>query len=605
MDRDLLRARYATFAALALVFSIFLATELPWHPYIGVGVGLLTAALSTAVLEYWLKLSLQRVAAGQKLAQSEQEISQVRRRLQISLDVHHRLLEACSEKDIIEAILHAGVETLKASGASFVPYDEWGKTLPALFHGDVPADALQNWSSRLVSPETRQMCKNCTAMHGSPGCVLVPVTARISSKAVSCFALRSGTREAGVFNYFFEDSAEISPETRDFIAGLIQTAAKALENMLARDQEIAALRYLQKNTAPKAELPELLKNLLENVQQALDVDFALLYIPGAVQPGFSSAPQLYSKSRGGDVAESMPGLPFLEGVWKSVLESSHSLSLENIRLNQRDHWKLLLAVPLVWRAESPYGVLVLGSNTSQAFSERHLVLLETLAGQAALLIQNAHLVVQVEYQAVVEERTRLAREIHDGLAQTLAFLKIQAAQMQNYLTRGDTERLTSTLQANYRTLSDAYLDARQAIDNLRRTPSASLKDWIGQVAVDFEQGTGTKVDLTGFSLSLDYPPNYQAHLIRIVQEALSNVRKHARASVVAIRGMRVGADAVIEVIDNGVGFSPEQVDAATRYGLRGMQERADMIGADFQISSQPGHGTTISLQLPVTVKEEM
>ena len=247
---------------------------------------------------------------------------------------------------------------------------------------------------------------------------------------------------------------------------------------------------------------------------------------------------------------------------------------------------------------------MLGSNSTQAFAQRHQALLETLASQAALLIQNASLMVQVEYQAVVDERTRLAREIHDGLAQTLAFLKIQAAQMQSYLAHGEIERLTTTLQSNYRTLSDAYLDARQAIDNLRRLPSSNLAGWIQQVADDFEQGVSLKPDLSKFELAVNYPPMVQAQLIRIVQEALNNIRKHAAAHAVEILGRQDGDEVLIEVRDDGVGFSPERVDAGSRYGLRGMQERAEMIGADFQITSQPGLGTCVSLRLLAPMKEQ-
>jgi two-component system, NarL family, nitrate/nitrite sensor histidine kinase NarX len=212
---------------------------------------------------------------------------------------------------------------------------------------------------------------------------------------------------------------------------------------------------------------------------------------------------------------------------------------------------------------------------------------------------------QLEYQAVLDERTRLAREIHDGLAQTLAFLKIQSAQMQNYLSRGETERLTSTLQSSYRTLSDAYLDARQAIDNLRRAPSSSLRDWLGEVLADFRESAGVQAELSAFEVSGDFPPTVQAQLIRIVQEALSNVRKHAAANQVLVSAREQQGDIVLEVRDDGVGFSPENLDGNARYGLRGMRERSDMIGAEFQISSQPGQGTVILLRLPARLKEEV
>ncbi len=604
MDRELLRARYATFAALALVFSIFLITELPWSPIIGAVVGFLCAWLLTAVLEFWLRLSLRRAAAIQQVEEFEQKLQEANHQLKIALGVQQKLLDARSEKDILEVVLETGADLFKASGASFVPFDEWGKSLPALIHGKVPETALQTWFDQLASPETRHTCKNCHAMHGSAGCVLVPITLD-ASVSVRCFPLRSGGREAGVVNYYFDRKDELVTGDRMFLVEILHAAGKALDGLIARDQEIEALRYLQKATAPKSDLPELLNNLLENVQQALDVDFALIYIPDGGQSGTASTPLLLSKSRA-DRARPVPtpDLSFLGGIWNSVLSSGHSMSLENVTLNKREVWRVLLAVPLVWRSESPTGVLLLGSHAMHTFSPRHQVLLETLAGQAALLIQNSRLMVQVEYQAVVEERTRLAREIHDGLAQTLAFLKIQAAQMQNYLSRGDMDRLNATLQSSYRTLSDAYLDARQSIDNLRRTPSSSLHDWIGQVASDFQKSAGIPVDLTGFELGHEFSPNIQVQLIRIMQEALSNIRKHAKATSVAIVSRKIGKDIIIEIIDNGLGFMPEQVDSASRYGLRGMRERAEMIGSDFQIASQPGNGTTISLRLPAAIKEE-
>jgi two-component system nitrate/nitrite sensor histidine kinase NarX len=334
----------------------------------------------------------------------------------------------------------------------------------------------------------------------------------------------------------------------------------------------------------------------------------MFYLPVAIPGQINSNPQFFSRTKGEAKPDnSIHDLPFLEGILKSVLTSGHSMSLENVVLNKCESWKMLLAVPLVWRADEPVGVLVLGSNSMQAFTQRYQALLETLAGQAALLIQNARLMAQIEYQAVVDERARLAREIHDGLAQTLAFLKIQAAQMQNFLARGETEKLTITLQANYRTLSDAYIDARQAIDDLRRVPTPNLRDWISQVAADYEQVTTQKIKVSVAEFVPEYPANIQAHLIRIVQEALSNVRKHAAATTVNILGYQDGDSYLIEICDDGRGFNQVSggVERTSHYGLRGMYERSESIGADFQITSQPGMGTCVSLRVPAVVKDKI
>jgi two-component system nitrate/nitrite sensor histidine kinase NarX len=598
-DKELGRARWATFAALLVCFSFYTYFSFGQNVWVSGAIGLVTSVLLTAVFELWLRLSLRKPLGGEHFDETRRKLDDARQQVHTVLELQHQFLGASSEKEILEALLASGSLALRAVGVSFIPYDEWGQSLPPLFQGKVPEVALQSWASRLSSPKTRQACKNCQAMHGGPGCVLIPIEVQTPSN-VRCFPLYSGEREVGVVNFFFDSGDELDADARAFVVQAALAAGQALQNLRARDQEIAALRYLQTASAPKSELPDLLKSLLENVQRALDVDFALLYLPQGL-PGEvdSAAPRLLTEH----LAESVvPDPAFLDGIWKSVLSSGQSLSLENVAIDKHEVWKALLAVPLIWRDESPVGVLVLGSCSNQAFAQRQ-VLLETLAGQAALLIQNASLMAQVEYQAVVDERTRLAREIHDGLAQTLAFLKIQTAQMQTFLANGQLDRLESTLQLNYRTLSDAYLDIRQAIDNLRRMPSASLQDSIRDVVDDFEQSAGLKVDCSKLDLKIIYPPAVQAQLVRIVQEVLNNVRRHAKAGAVEIVGRLDGDQVLIRVHDDGLGFSPERVDDSLHYGLRGMQERAKMVGADFQINSEPGCGTNVSLRLLAPVKE--
>ncbi|MCG2786419.1 MAG: GAF domain-containing sensor histidine kinase [Anaerolineae bacterium] len=602
MDYELLRARYATFAALSLVFSIYLIAAIPWHAAFSVAVALVTSALLTAVLEFWLRLSLRRAALRQEAADPQQ--------IQSIFAFQKNILAALSEREVLESSLEIGAGLLGASSASFLPYDEYGQSLPTVMFGKVPVSALENWSNRLASPSTRQICKGCKAMHGGLGCVLIPEEISPPTE-VRCFPIHSAGRAIGVVNYFFEQPGLFSDAKTPLLASLLDFSGQAIETLRLRDQEMAALRYLQTATGPKSDLSVLFNNLLGNVQKALDTDFALLYIPGGIRDGIAATPLLLSQTRQNSNAPAeTPNLGFLEGLWKSIQASGQSISLENVNLgaaqDRREMWKVLLAVPLGLPDSNPAGMLVLGSNTIQTFAERQRALLETIAAQLALLLQNARLMVQLEYQAVLDERTRLAREIHDGLAQTLAFLKIQSAQMQNYLSRGETERLTSTLQSSYRTLSDAYLDARQAIDNLRRAPSSSLREWLGEVLADFRESAGNiEAELTTFEVSGDFPPTIQAQLIRIVQEALSNVRKHAQASQVVICAREHDGYILLEVRDNGIGFTPDSLEASARYGLRGMRERSEMIGADFQISSQPNQGTLISLRLPARLKEEV
>ncbi|MBT3336290.1 MAG: sensor histidine kinase [Anaerolineae bacterium] len=221
---------------------------------------------------------------------------------------------------------------------------------------------------------------------------------------------------------------------------------------------------------------------------------------------------------------------------------------------------------------------------------------------AALTVESQNLLHQLEYQAVLNERTRLAREIHDGLAQTLAFLKMETVRMQMHISKGEVASINQTLQACHQTLSDAYLDARQAIDNLRRAPDESLTDWLEMTTSDFSTLTGLSIDISNVKLAHVFPNRIKAQLCRIAQEALTNIRKHAQASMVTISALQHGDEVILEITDDGCGFTPVDVRSASMYGLRSMRERAESISADFQIVSAPETGTTIRLHIPTSEK---
>lgn len=222
----------------------------------------------------------------------------------------------------------------------------------------------------------------------------------------------------------------------------------------------------------------------------------------------------------------------------------------------------------------------------------------SLAPSFALSEEAKSLLPQIEYRAILGERTRLAREIHDGLAQTLAFLKIEIGRAESLLAQGKPEQAARILKDSSRTVGDAYLDARQAIENLRRAPDDSLVIWLNQAAENFADLSGLPVEVN-LCLTHDFPPIVQAQLIRIVQEALTNIRKHAQAHRVRLAAWENDEDLLIEVADDGRGFRPTDVVAAARFGLRGMQERAESIGAEFQVTSCPNGGTTVQLRIPL------
>ncbi len=200
-----------------------------------------------------------------------------------------------------------------------------------------------------------------------------------------------------------------------------------------------------------------------------------------------------------------------------------------------------------------------------------------------------------------EERYRLARDIHDGPAQVLANAVLEMQYIERLLQR-DPQAARAELVQLEESLRDGLAEVRRLIFDLR--PPALVD--LGLVASlqryvqDFRERTGLAVQLAVGELAERLPAAQEVAVFRIIQEALQNVRKHARASKVAINVARTPAGLTVSVTDDGVGFDPTCGPSAERktVGLAGMQERAQLIGGALQVVSQPGNGTTISLVVP-------
>jgi len=371
--------------------------------------------------------------------------------------------------------------------------------------------------------------------------------------------------------------------------------ALAVEARRLHTQEINTLNQLQRLRSPRADLGKGLDALLDSVRETLMLDVMRLRVRPMADERLSNL----CVNSGGNLLPDDPQIDLdcmaslQSGLPKSGLFSSSAQ--EN-----GYSWQVY---PLSLPDGPTVGTLLALRCGPEGIPARHQTMLQTSAAQAAMMIENERLTLALEYNLVIQERTRLAREIHDGLAQTLAFLKLQSAQMQSALAQGDQVRLSRLLQESRNALSEAYTETRQAIDNLRLNPDEGLLGWLEQAARSFEKATGMQVELTVQAEDFDLLPEIQAQLVRIVQEALNNVRKHARAQTVRISLRCWSKDWILEVTDDGQGFDPEDVPLIAQYGLRGMRERAELIGGEFQITSQPNCGTTVRLFLPGQAQE--
>jgi len=210
--------------------------------------------------------------------------------------------------------------------------------------------------------------------------------------------------------------------------------------------------------------------------------------------------------------------------------------------------------------------------------------------------------------AVTAERTRIACDIHDGLVQSLAGVNFKLDLCQELL-RKDPRACDATLQETKAELKLAIQEARQVITNLRPVHYDRLE--LIPALTNYLKSYETQYHVkTEFSVAGDETtlfPKTKIFLFRIVQEALSNVQKHSRADRVAVR-LHISEDALTATItDNGVGFDTEAVsrdpEKWDHFGLRGIMERASLVGGEAKVESKKGQGTRVWIQVPLVKKE--
>jgi NarL family two-component system sensor histidine kinase YdfH len=207
---------------------------------------------------------------------------------------------------------------------------------------------------------------------------------------------------------------------------------------------------------------------------------------------------------------------------------------------------------------------------------------------------------RVEELTISQERQRMARELHDTLAQGLAGLILQLEAADSYLESGNLVQGQTVVQQAMQRARTTLQEARRAIQALR--PAAleqdSLIDAVGREVDQLAATTGLQTAIE-VSARPSVPPETAQDILRIVQESLSNVARHAQASHVQVRLARQGDGLEVIVRDDGKGFGAvEGQDRSGCFGLAGMKERAERMGGELRIESRSGKGTTVILSVP-------
>lgn len=206
---------------------------------------------------------------------------------------------------------------------------------------------------------------------------------------------------------------------------------------------------------------------------------------------------------------------------------------------------------------------------------------------------------QVETLTLEGERQRMARELHDTLAQGLAGLVLQLEALEANLERGSTDKAAQIAGQAKERARTTLADARRAIDDLRAT-TATTGEAITREVDRFTAATGIPCTLI-LPPEFTLPRDLDEHLVRCVAEGLANVARHAQATKVSVVIERANGRVHLEIRDNGRGFDAANgAIPAGHYGLLGLRERARLAGGTLAVQSQPGAGTTLQLDVPTT-----
>ncbi len=263
----------------------------------------------------------------------------------------------------------------------------------------------------------------------------------------------------------------------------------------------------------------------------------------------------------------------------------------------------MLQVPFVHREQVLGVAIVVTFDERREFAEEQIALASGLASAVAPAIDNARLYQRVEELAVLEERSRLAREIHDDVAQVLGALQLRVWLLDNLLSGDKVAEARDSLPEVQDLVSKAYSELRESVFDLRAMahPASDFLPALQEYLADYRQHYELDVSLeTGAEAAAMLDGSTGVQVIRIIQEALTNARRHARASRAWVRIYWLEGCLFVSVEDNGQGFDPSDrpADGQSHFGLQVMRERAEKVGGHLIVDSGPGGGTRVLLRLP-------
>ncbi len=443
------------------------------------------------------------------------------------------------------------------------------------------------------------MSAGSSAVSYSPGAALVEGTAGAVRIAVP---LQAGDQLLGMLLVASEGELNMTQQEAERLLGAVasQVAAAIERNRLIvglqhREREAQALYRIGLQISSLQDLSKILQTVVEQARELLRAEVAgvcMIREPGgevalAEWAGPPGAIALGSDSR---------PLP-ATGLLRRLGEAQATCAILAVPFRQAR-----LAVPLIVGARV-VGELCVADRGQREFTEGERTLLAGLADMAAIAINNANLLERERGVAVLEERDRLAKEMHDSLAQILGYIHLKSKATARTIEQGEARRGVEELQEIADLAHEAYVDVREAILGLRESvsPSRGLVGTLAEYVGKFSRQSGIAARFEPLESLPRLTPGAEVQLVRVIQEALTNVRKHSGARSVNVRMESVDHLLRISIEDDGRGFDVQRLQGGDgrQFGIQTIRERVERVGGRFQLESVPGAGTRVTIDLPL------
>ena len=383
----------------------------------------------------------------------------------------------------------------------------------------------------------------------------------------------------------------------DRLAGDLVERHEALKS---RNAALRAVYDVSLAVSGQADPDETLAAIVDHARRLLRVDAALLVLCGPEDEvqlrASSAAPGALLEATGTATGEP-------PGAFKAA---SIGVSGSDLARYLAPGYSIRLEAP-VGRGEARVGTLGLAAALPCRFSDSDVETLSALATQVSLALEAARLRDELRALAVQGERERIAREMHDGLAQVLAYVNTKSQAVDEMLADGRVVEARKQLGELAAAARSVYVDVREAILSLSPPvlPERGLASALEEYAARYAESSklAVRFQATPEANRAPLSAEIQAEVFGVAREALTNVRKHAHAQRVTIGLTRESAEVVLRISDDGVGFDPEVAGMGPEkwphFGLAGMRERAEAVGGRVAWHSRLGAGSEVELRVPV------